>query len=221
MALPITPKSFDEKSICLLRYIYENVGKNLETFTFSSTKNYSICFADTPDEFRRIMDLLEEKNLIRWSKKIPYLGGEIDYMDTKLTTGGIAEVEKDLPRVPMIGLVNQDISTGNKDIDDKVNYAKNLFFQEPTTADKMRSACENLAFVLEPLREDLKKYFILRDVNDFFQIVNTFDIRHNKEHTKSITHIEQFEWIFYSLLNTINAYTKLKQRLEKQGGTEV
>ena len=77
----------------------------------------------------------------------------------------------------------------------------------------MRSACESLSYVLEPLREELPKYFHKQDVSDFFNIVNNFDIRHNKDHTKKLIHPEQLEWGFYSLLNTINTYVKLKKRL--------
>ena len=76
----------------------------------------------------------------------------------------------------------------------------------------MRSACETLSYILEPLREDLKNYFSQKDVSDFFQIVNTFDIRHNKYMTKNIVHIEQLEWVFYTLLNSINTFVKLKKQ---------
>ena len=78
----------------------------------------------------------------------------------------------------------------------------------------MRSACENLSYVLEPLRKDCEVLFTKSDTNVFFKIINDFDIRHNKNTTKQIEFPEQLEWIFYSLLNTINTYTKLKQRLE-------
>lgn len=56
--------------------------------------------------------------------------------------------------------------------------------------------------------------FTKGDTNVFFKIINDFDIRHNKNTTRQIEFPEQLEWIFYSLLNTINTYTKLKQRLE-------
>jgi hypothetical protein len=113
----------------------------------------------------------------------------------------------------MAALVDQAISTGDYETDERINHAKDLFFREPQSIDRMRSACEVLSFVLEPLREDLKQYFQKGDVSNFFNIVNNFDIRHNKEQTKAIVHPEQLEWVFYSLLNTITAYTKLKARL--------
>lgn len=123
------------------------------------------------------------------------------------------EIEKALPNAPLVGLVRQTIATGDKSIDDKINHARNLFFLEPRSKDRMRSACETLAFILEPLRGDLGRIYQPKDVSDFFQIVNTFDIRHNEEGTKQLVHEEQYEWIFYSLLNTINTYFKLIRRL--------
>lgn len=79
--------------------------------------------------------------------------------------------------------------------------------------DDKRSACETLSFVLEPLRKDLTSFFSTGDVSDFFLLVNRFDIRHNKTSTTSLVHEEQLEWVFYTLLNTITTYTKLKRKL--------
>ena len=78
----------------------------------------------------------------------------------------------------------------------------------------MRSACETLIYILDPLRKDLETYFKQKDISDFFQIVNNFDIRHKKESTKDIINEEQLEWIYFSLLNTINTYTKLQKKIK-------
>jgi len=37
--------------------------------------------------------------------------------------------------------------------------------------------------------------------------------RHNKAVIKELIHPEQVEWVFYSLLNSINTYYKLRSRL--------
>ena len=139
--------------------------------------------------------------------------GKKIYKDVQLTDFGIEEIEKELPKIPMYGLINDSISTGNPEVDKKINHAKLLFFNKPQTPERMRSACETLSHVLEPLKKDIGKYFTNKDVKDFFQIVNAFDIRHNKESTQNIIHEEQLEWIFYTLLNTINCYTKLEKKL--------
>ena len=134
------------------------------------------------------------------------------FKNVEITTWGLEEVEKQLPQIPLIGLVDQEITTGNIAVDEKINHAKNLFFSSSSTLDDKRSACETLSFVLEPLRDDLNSFFSTSDVSDFFQIVNRFDIRHNKSTTINLVHEEQLEWVFYTLLNTIATYVKLKKK---------
>jgi len=134
------------------------------------------------------------------------------YMRVKITAKGRREAERGLPKMPLFGLVNQEISTGDLLIDQRINHARELFFDKPQNLDKMRSACETLSYVLEPVREDLKTFFTVKDVSDFFQLVNAFDIRHNKDTTKTLIHTEQLEWVFYTLLNTLNTYYKLKSK---------
>jgi hypothetical protein len=205
-------KNFDDKCTHFLKYLYENGGSDNKDFEFYSTRAFPITYSD-PDEFTRIIDQLYSDSSITIGK-VHSMGrdqSQKSYMGLKITSLGKNKVKKVLPKIPLFGLINQTIKTGNTDVDEKINHARELFFDEPQTLDKMRSACESLSFVLEPLREELKSYFIQKDVSDFFQIVNNFDIRHNKEATKNLIHPEQLEWVFYSLLNTINTYTKLKQ----------
>jgi hypothetical protein len=207
------PTEFKEKGAYLLKYLYHKGGKDYHTFSLKSMRDFPICYSSDIDEFNRIMDFLESNFLIKW-QDAPLFGRSMkSFHEVQLTEVGIEEVEKELPSIPMVGLVSQKITTGDFEIDDKINHAQDLFFQEPRTLDKMRSACETLSYVLEPLRKDLEKYFKQKDISDFFQIVNNFDIRHNKESTKVIMHEEQLEWVYYSLLNTINTYTKLRRKL--------
>lgn len=104
------------------------------------------------------------------------------------------------------------IDLGSPEIDRKINHAYSLFSQENSSIEDKRSACEELSFVLEPFREDLSMYFSKKDVNHFFDLVNNFDIRHNRETTKKLVFVEQVEWVFFGLLNTILTYGKLKKR---------
>lgn len=108
----------------------------------------------------------------------------------------------------MIGSTIQQITTGDLQVDNKINFAKRFFFEEPQSMDKKRSAYENLRYILESLRKACESLFGKSDIHDFFKIVHEFDIQHNKNTTKQIQFSAQLEWIFYSLLNTINAYTK-------------
>lgn len=208
------PKLFTEKAFHLLMHIYSKGGNDYKEFRFLGTKDYPLAYAENQIEFNKIIHHLEDKFFIKIGHKLQMSGHKIIFEDVTLTDFGIAEVEKDLPKIPMIGLVNQEISTGNLENDETINHAKKMFFEHPQSIDNMRSACESLSYILEPLRKDCEVLFTKSDTNVFFKIINDFDIRHNKNTTRQIEFPEQLEWIFYSLLNTINAYTKLKQKLE-------
>ena len=203
----VYPKEFMEKVHHLLTVLYNKGGKNYKNFDLHSSLDFPLCYCDNDEEFERIIEYLhaEKKFITYWGKPDP--SGRY-YI--KLTELGIKEAEKGLPQVPLIGLVNQIISTGNSEIDSTINHAKELFHFQPPSMEKMRSACESLCYVLEPLRDKLELHLKHKDVQDFFNIVNNFDIRHNKEYTKEIKSPEQLEWVYYSLLNTINMYTKLQ-----------
>lgn len=207
------PKKFKEKVHILLKYIYDSGGADFKPINLGSYPDYPLAFASDPDEFVRIMDYAEDQDFLRYSNKQALAGGLKMYYDILLSNSGIAEVEKKLPNIPMVSLVNQEIRTGNPQIDMNINHAKKLFFKTDSTLAEKRSACETLSFVLEPLRDDLNSFFSISDINDFFQIVNKFDIRHNKNTTTKLVYEEQLEWIFYTLLNTINTYTKLKAKI--------
>lgn len=207
------PADFDEKCYHLLKVLYQMGGNVNKAFELNSTKDFPLAYSD-PEEFCRIVDQLETEYKISINKthNLASGGGRKIYTGVKLTRSGKEDAIKALPKMPLFGLISQAITTGNLEVDEKIDHARVLFFSEPLSMDKMRSACETLCFVLEPLREDLKNYFSQKDVSDFFQIVNSFDIRHNKEVTKNLIHEEQLEWVFYSLLNTINTYVKLKNK---------
>lgn len=206
------PNNIKEKATHLLKYMYNNGGKDYAGFNLTSSEDFTIAYATGEEEFNKIIKNLEDRSLIAIDANLGMSGHTVVYRDITLTDAGIAAIEQELPKIPMIGLVDQEITTGDGDTDKKINHAKKLFFSQPQTMDNMRSACETLSYVLEPLREDCTKILGRRDMAAFFTIVNDFDIRHNKDSTKQIQYPEQLEWTFYSLLNTINAYTKLKHR---------
>jgi hypothetical protein len=205
------PLEFSEKCYSFLKTIYHMGGKENVKFRMTSFEDFALAYS-TPEEFIRIIDQLETDYFISIDNKSKTLEKHEFYFGLKLTNYGKEEVEKVLPKMPMYGLVNQIISTGNIEIDDQINHARELFFADIPTLEKMRSACETLSYVLESLKDDLAKYFTQKDVKLFFQLVNTFDIRHNKNSTINLVEEEQLEWIFYTLLNTITMYNKLKQK---------
>ena len=204
------PYAFQERARHFLKYLYDNGGNEYKEHDLSSAGDNAITYS-SPDEFARIIKFLKEKEWIDYRSITRTNNGNL-YNDLYITDNGIQEIEKGLPQMLMIGLVNQQISTGDQDIDNKINHARQLFFNDYSTLENKRSACETLSFVLEPLRKNIQKLFS-GDTEYFFRIVNEFNIRHNNERTKSLEHEEQLEWIFYSLLNSINTYVKLKNKL--------
>ena len=206
------PVSFEEKAYHFIKYMFTHGGKEGHDFEFNSTKDFALAYA-SQEEFTRIIEYLEDEGQITIRKK-HQLTSEPHYlfMGVRLTRQGKDEAEKALPKIPMIGLANQEITTGDDEIDKTINHAKRLFYEQPQSMDNMRSACESLSYVLEPLRSQCERIFGNPDTNSFFSIVNNFDIRHNKNSTKEIEFPEQLEWVFYSLHNTINTYTKLKAK---------
>jgi hypothetical protein len=207
------PTDFKEKARHFLNYLYNHGGRENNVFELNSSKDFPLAYSD-PEEFTRIVEYLEKQNWID-IKKTHQMGRMASlklYMGVSFSNLGLNEVERQLPQIPLIELVDQKISTGNIAVDEKINHAKTLFFKENSSLDDKRSACETLSYVLEPLRNDLTAFFSSSDVNEFFQIVNRFDIRHNKLTTINLVHEEQLEWVYYTLLNTISIYVKLKKK---------
>jgi hypothetical protein len=203
------PYGFDERARHLLKYLYDNGGKEYKSFNLNSSNDCPITYSSS-DEFERIIRYLESEDFIKGKSTRTNAG--TFYQGLSLTKSGIDEVEKGLQKIPMFGMVSQKIRTGDSSIDSQIEHARKSFFDIHATLESKRSACETLSFILEPLRNELKTLF-QGDTEHFFNIVNNFSIRHNKNTTKSIQHEEQLEWVFYSLLNTINTYYKLKRKL--------
>jgi hypothetical protein len=199
---------FEPRSRHLLQVIYERGGKEFADQNFGSNSDCPIIYS-SKEEFDSAITFLEKSGWIECRLKRPTSHGTF-YQGVLMTMDGIAEIEKGLPKMPMYGLVSQEIATGDDETDAKIEHARRLFFGEHSTEIQKRSACEELSHILEPLRNELKNIF-QGDTEVFFNLVNNFDIRHNKATTKTIEYPEQLEWIFYSLLNTLNTYIKIKK----------
>lgn len=207
------PKTFNEKSLHLLNLLYEMGGKENKKFVLDSTNDYPLAFASSQEEFSRIIEYLKKNEFIEWERNFNAEDGSITvFINVEFTKKGIDYVDKS--HLTLFGLFNQNIKTGDPTIDNKLLHAHNLFFKENSSIDDKRSACETLSYVLEPLRKKLIIYFIDKDVDTFFRIVNEFDIRHNKAQTNKIIYVEQLEWTYYTLLNTILTYIKLSKRFK-------
>lgn len=207
------PTDFRLKVYHLLKYIHKRLESSNEPINLQVRTDYPLIYGDHY-EFLKIINYLHDHQWISWLKLIEDDNCSMQkiYCDIKITPSGEKEIEKILLPNLMVYFLAQETKTGDSQLDEKVSHAIKLFYRDGATKDDLRSACETLSYILEPLRKDLTKFFTSSDVNDFFQIVNNFDIRHNKPSTSNIIYKEQYEWIFYTLLNTINTFIKLKDK---------
>jgi hypothetical protein len=118
-----------------------------------------------------------------------------------------------LPEEGLINLINKQTVPINQSTDERISHAVDMFFNRKASFEDKRSACKALADVLEHIRPDISQTELKEDVKDLFHIINTFTIRHNKKTTKEIQNEEFLDWIFYSLLNSIKTYQKLKIKI--------
>lgn len=205
------PRTFKEKYDHFLLMLYRTGGNEYKSRTIKVEDDYPLAFASDIFEFQRIIDLAISSEDLECSNKTETdQSGTIYYFGLRFTVKGLKKIDRLINNY--FSIVQPKIDSGSAETDRKINHAVSLFYQENATIEDKRSACEGLAFILEPFRKDMDKYFLDKDVNSFFQIVNEFDIRHNKEKTKKLVYEEQVEWIFHCLLNTLITYIKLKKR---------
>lgn len=207
------PRNFNEKYTHFLTLLFKTGGNDYTPRTINVEEDYPLAFAKDTREFQRIVDFgiksydLECSNSFSSEEQ-----GTIIYLELNFTPEGFKKMNKVVNNY--FSFFNPRIDSGNKDIDQKISHAFKIFSQTNSTIEDKRSACEELAFILEGFRKDLSPYFTDKDINTFFQIVNDFDIRHNKDQTKRLMFEEQIDWIFAGLMNTTLTYIKIKKRIK-------
>lgn len=204
------PQTLKEKATHLLQYLYEKGGKDGKRFSLQSAADYTLCYCNDAGDFDAVIAHLADKRLIE--NNTQSLSSSRKAHLLRLTAAALDQLEVHLAHGPMLGLTSQEIRTGNPEWDKRIRHAMDLFNKQPRTMESMRSAVIELGAVLEPIRSRLELRFGRKDTNTFFSLVNEFDVRHNRKETMSIEHEEQLEWLFYSFLNTLNAYSKLERK---------
>lgn len=104
---------------------------------------------------------------------------------------------------------------------EKYRAAIKMYLHYTSSREEKRKAINLLVDILEPLRDELKN--ILNEEwqlnksshdNMIFQIVNDFNIRHNKK-VKNYSEDIWFEWMFHYYASLINTYYRLIDAKEK------
>lgn len=114
------------------------------------------------------------------------------------------------PRADLEQTVRQHVPDTNLS---RIDHAIALFRQRGASVEDKRSACKDLADVLENRRPLLRKQLRSKDEGALFQIANEFAVRHHdgKQHVDYAQ--EQFlDWIFWIYLATVELSNRLMAR---------
>lgn len=135
--------------------------------------------------------------------------------DTGSDRGLVVTVTED-PRDDLIETVRVDIPDGASN-QERIGHAISLFRgRSASTADK-RSACKNLADVLENRRSLVKEHLVRKDEGALFQIANEYGIRHHDARQRTDYDQDVFlDWVFWNYLATV----ELTNRLIARGQSE-
>lgn len=203
------PNSFSEKKLHLLNYISKKSGLDRDPISLSSNRDFPIPYAKDEKKFIQIMNDLEQSNWIKIESKIEKLSNITIYQGVTLTDEGELTINK-------FGvLLKFSLNTNDEKLNNLFNHSQQLFFRNNSTIEDKRSACQSLSLILEGVKGDLKSFFSDSDIEFLSKIINEYDIRHNKSRTIQLIHVEQVEWIYYSLMNTILTYFKLNNKFLK------
>lgn len=83
------PKSFIEKYIHFLKFIYSNKQKK----NFFNAADYSISFAEDSEEFTNILNYLNENSFLKWDSVLTMAGYRKRYYNVQITAKGIDKIK--------------------------------------------------------------------------------------------------------------------------------
>lgn len=96
----------------------------------------------------------------------------------------------------------------------KIKDAKNLFLSHKSDDVKKWAAITLLGGVLEKRQKTGKLNLYKKDENELFEVLNRFNIRHNRPDQISDYDKEVFyPWIFYNLLSALDASLKIQKKI--------
>ncbi len=110
-------------------------------------------------------------------------------------------------------------SDSERQLDEPVTAAKNLFLKRGATIDDKRAAVQALAGALEHLRPEARTGLLSKDEAALFEIANGFAIRHNNRGQKIDYDSEPWlDWMFHVYLATVHILVAVRDRPDRDGG---
>lgn len=111
-----------------------------------------------------------------------------------------------------VELINDSLADSDDRSKGRIQNAIAQFRARDVTPDSKRSACINLAAILEDRRSLLKEELFRKDEGALFQIANEFAVRHHSEKQKDDYDPAFLDWIFWWYLATIDLTNKIIAR---------
>lgn len=170
---------------------------------YSSGQQVPSIFIDE-DEFSK--DFLKLVYRIKINKIISNYGSGYE-----LTTEGYV---RDLISNGLELLVDSEQGViADEDSTKKIKDAKNLFHSHKSDDVEKWAAITLLGGVLEQIQKTSKLNLYKKDENELFEVLNRFNIRHNRPDQMSNYDKEIFyPWIFYNLLSALDASLKIQKK---------
>lgn len=115
-------------------------------------------------------------------------------------------------------LVDAKQEFNNDDVSEKaVQVAKKKFFHHKADESDKRSAILDVGGVLEKLQKTKKLNLNNKDESELFNVLNNFNLRHNRPDQKPDYNKDIFyPWVFYNLLSALDASLKLQKKSEDE-----
>lgn len=101
-----------------------------------------------------------------------------------------------------------------------VEHAISMFERRGATREQKRSACVNLAGVLEQRRSLIKEHLTSSDERMLFEIANKFDLRHRNARQNSDYSEDFLDWIFWIYLATVELTNRIIQTKVSESSDE-
>lgn len=115
-------------------------------------------------------------------------------------------------------LVHSVSETEDSTSKNSVDHAIALFRKRDSTFEDKRSACAELALILEDRRDLIQENFLKKDEKLIFQLANQFHIRHRDGRQHGDYAVEFLEWIFWIYLSTVELTNQI---IDSQGPVEM